>query len=260
MNAAGRAPISVVTGASSGIGRELAHVAAAKGHRLLIVADEVEIEQVAAELTTPTSEVRALVADLSTGHGVDALVSAIGDRPVELLMANAGRVLGGPFLDSDFPESKNLVDLNVSGTISLIHSVGSAMRQRGEGRILITGSIAGFVPGSHMAVYNATKAFLDSFSYALRDELRDTGVSVTCMMPGITDTRVFERGGMENTPAGDTDLKDDPARVAREGYDALMAGRAGVVTGNVGNKIQAALAGVVPAPMLARFNRLLAEE
>src|SRR3546814_5827442 len=109
-------------------------------------------------------------------------------RPVDALLANAGRGLGHGFLDQDLDKAKQVVNLNIVGTISLIHKVGRQMRQRGQGKILITGSIAGFIPGSFQAVYNGTKAFVDSFSTALRNELKDTGVTVTCLMPGPTET------------------------------------------------------------------------
>jgi len=152
---------------------------------------------------------------------------------------------------------RHFIDTNITGTIYLIQKVLPAMCQRGEGRILITGSIAGFMPGSFTAVYNGTKAFIDSFSFALRNELKDTGVTVTCLMPGATETDFFARAGMLDTKVG-TDEKDDRADVARVGFDAMMRGDGDVVSGWK-NKIQAGLANITPASVLAEQHRRMAE-
>src|SRR5205823_7564101 len=122
--------------------------------------------------------VDAIESDLATTQGVDEVVFAINSRSVKALLANAGHGLGHAFLDQDFEEARHVIDTNVTGTLYLIHKVGNEMRERGEGRILITGSIAGFMPGTYQAVYNGTKAFMDSFSFALREELQDFGVTV----------------------------------------------------------------------------------
>src|SRR4029079_3175640 len=127
------------------------------------------------------------------------------------------------FLDQDFDEVRHVIDTNVTGTVYLIQRVGRDMRARGSGRILITGSIAGFIPGTYQAVYNGTKAFIDSFSFALREELKDTGVSVSCLMPGPTETEFFKRADLMDTSVGQA-KKDDPAEVARIGYDAMLDG------------------------------------
>ena len=126
----------------------------------------------------------------------------MGDRRVDALLANAGHGLGQAFLDQDFEEIQHVIDTNITGTIYLIHQIAWKMRERGAGRILITGSIAGFMPGTYHAVYNGTKAFIDSFSYALRAELKDSGVTVTCLMPGATETEFFERAGLSDTKVG----------------------------------------------------------
>jgi short-subunit dehydrogenase len=152
---------------------------------------------------------------------------------------------------------EQVVDTNITGTLHLIHRFGNEMRRRNHGRILITGSIAGFTPGSFQAVYNGSKAFLNSFSFALREELRDTGVSVTCLMPGATETEFFARADMLDTAVGSQE-KDDPAMVARVGFDAMMNGEGDVVTG-LKNKIQSTLANVTPAGALARQHRKMAE-
>lgn len=243
--------LAVVTGASSGIGFELAKIAASKGYDLIIAADEQEIKDAAAELRRMGANVDAVVADLSTVEGVDRLAESIeaDGRSVDLLLANAGRGLGKGFLDQDFAEARRVIDTNVVGTVYLIQQVGIQMRTRGAGKILITGSIAGFIPGSYQAVYNGSKAFLNSFSFALRNELQDTGVTVTCLMPGPTDTRFFERADMLDTDVGQAE-KDDPAEVAKVGFDAMMNGEGDVVAGWK-NKFQAAMANVTPASVLA---------
>ncbi|MCW5737096.1 MAG: SDR family NAD(P)-dependent oxidoreductase [Enhydrobacter sp.] len=249
-------PLAIVTGASTGIGLELAKQCAANGFDLLICADEPEIEQAKTTLEGHGTSVEAIVADLATVEGVDRLLAAARSRPVDSLLANAGRGLGRGFLDQDFDEARRVVDTNITGTIYLIQKVGREMRSRGHGRILITGSIAGFMPGTFQAVYNGTKAFLDSFSFALRAELKGSGITVTCLMPGATETDFFERADMLDTKVG-TQKKDDPADVAETGFKAMMNGDGDVVTGWQ-NKLQAAIASVMPAAMTAEMHRKMA--
>lgn len=249
-------PFAIVTGASTGIGLELAKQCAANGFDLLICADEPEINQAKATLEGHGTAVQAVVADLATVEGVDRLLAVAGNRPIDALLANAGRGLGRGFLDQDFAEARRVVDTNITGTIYLIQKVGREMRGRGHGRILITGSIAGFMPGTFQAVYNGTKAFLDSFSFALRAELKGSGITVTCLMPGATETDFFERADMLDTKVG-TQKKDDPADVAATGFKAMMNGDGDVVTGWQ-NKLQAAIASVIPASVTAEMHRKMA--
>jgi short-subunit dehydrogenase len=249
--------LAVVTGASTGIGYELAKQCAENGFDLLVVADEAAISGAAQELRVLGGEVEPLEADLSTTEGVDKLYAAIKGRPVDALLANAGRGLGRGFLDQDFRDVRKVIDTNITGTVYLIQRIGRDMRSRRAGRILITGSIAGFTPGTYQAVYNATKAFLDSFSFALRHEVKDSGVSVTCLMPGATETEFFERADMMDTKVG-TAKKDDPADVAKTGFKAMMKGEGDVVTG-WHNKLQTAIASITPAGMLAEQHRKMAQ-
>ncbi|MCW2285328.1 short-subunit dehydrogenase [Rhodoblastus acidophilus] len=252
-------PLAVVTGASSGIGLGLARCCASAGHDLVIAADDAEIEKAALSLRSFGVAVEAVEADLSTKDGVDLLCNAVswGGRAPEILCANAGIGLGGGFLDQDLAKALKVVDTNVSGTLRLLHRMGRDMRANGAGRILITGSIAGFTPGAFQAVYNGTKAFLDSFSFALRAELEGSGVSVTCLMPGVTDTEFFARAELEDTKLAHS-KKDDPDEVARIGFDAMMRGEGDVVSG-WSNKLKTALALITPAEMLARTHKREAE-
>ena len=250
-------PLAIVTGASSGIGRELAREAVEHGYDLLIAADENEIQDAAQALRTASANVEAVQVDLSTTEGVDRLLAALKGREVEALLANAGRGLGHSFLDQDFEQVRKVVDTNITGTIYLVHKVGQAMRARNAGRILITGSIAGFLPGSFQAVYNGTKAFLNSFSWAIRNELKDTAVSVTCLMPGATETEFFERADMLDTKVGQAS-KDDAADVAKTGFAAMLRGDGDVVYG-LKNKVQSAIANVLPAAVTAQLHRGMSE-
>ena len=246
-------PFAIVTGASTGIGLELARRCANEGYDLLIAADEPEIEQAAASLRAGGAEVQSLQVDLATTEGVDKLYAAAKGRPVDALLANAGRGLGHAFLDQDFGKARRVVDTNITGTIYLVQKVGRDMRSLGRGRILFTGSIAGFTPGSFNATYNGTKAFVDSFAFALRNELKDTGVTVTCLMPGATETEFFERADMLDTKIGQSN-KDDPADVAKAGYEAMMSGEGDVVTG-LKNKVMSAAALFTPSDTLAEQHR-----
>jgi uncharacterized protein len=250
-------PLAIVTGASSGIGYELAQCCAQGGFDLLIAADEPSIHDAAKLLEASGSRVEAVQADLATLEGVDQLYAALGGRPVAALLANAGRGLGRAFLDQDFADIIHVIDTNVTGTLYLVHKVGKDMRARGQGRILITGSIAGFMPGTYQAVYNGTKAMLDSFSFALRAELKDSGVSVTCLMPGATETEFFERADLLDTKVG-VEKKQPADEVAKLGFEAMMRGEGDVIAG-WSNKLRAAIANVTPNEMLAEQHRKMAE-
>ena len=250
-------PLAVVTGASSGIGRQLAVLAAEEGFDLVIAADT-SLDEVAEQVRALDAHATVVQGDLATIEGVDAVIRAVAGRPVAALLANAGHGLGHAFLDQDFADVVHVLDTNISGTLYLVHQIGKRMRGAGSGRILFTGSIAGYMPGSYSAVYNATKAFIDSFALALRNELQDSGVTVTCLMPGVTDTGFFERAGMMDTKVGTQDDKMDPADVARIGFQAMMKGESDVVAG-MKNKLQVAMAGIMPKEALAEQHRKMAQ-
>jgi uncharacterized protein len=250
-------PLAVVTGASSGIGYELARQCAEHGFDLVIAADT-PMQPAASDLQALGARVETVDADLATKGGVDQVFDALAGREPDVLIANAGHGLGRAFLDQDFADITHVIDTNITGTLYLIHRVGQVMRSRGAGRMLITGSIAGFMPGTFQAVYNGTKAFIDSFSWALRNEIKDTGVTVTCLMPGVTDTEFFERADLMDTKVGTQENKADPSEVARIGFKAMMDGEGDVVAG-LKNKLQSALASVTPAGVLAEQHRKMAE-
>jgi len=248
---------AIVTGASSGIGYELAKLCAQDGFDLLIAADEAEINEAAQELQALGSTVEAVQVDLATLEGVDRLYAAAQGRPVDALLANAGRGLGRSFLEQDFTDIRHVIDTNITGTVYLVQKVLAEMASRGKGRILITGSIAGHMPGPFQAVYHGTKAFVDSFAAALRNEMKETEITITCLQPGGTETEFFARADMLDTKMG-TQEKDDPADVAKAGFEAMQKGEAEVVTGWK-NKAQVAMAGVMPTGALAEMNRKLNE-
>jgi short-subunit dehydrogenase len=224
----------------------------------LVVAADQPLEGAAADFRALGAQVDSVQGDLATREGLEALLAAVRGRTVDALLANAGHGLGHGFLDQDFAEVLHVVNTNISGTIYLVQKVGQAMRQQGRGRILLTGSIAGFQPGSFQAVYNGTKAFIDSFSAALRNELKDTGITVTCLMPGVTDTGFFARAGMLDTKVAADDNKMDPAEVAKIGFKSMMDGEADVVAG-LKNKLQVAMAKVTPSQVSAEQHRKIAE-
>jgi short-subunit dehydrogenase len=249
-------PLAIVTGASSGIGYELARLFAQDGFDLVVAADT-PLAEAKQAFESLSARVETLQTDLSTEAGVQSLYELVAGRPVDALAANAGHGLGEGFLDQDFDDILHVINTNITGTTRLLHLVGRDMRSRGKGQILLTGSIAGLMPGAFAAVYNASKAYVDSFSFALRNELKDTGVSVTVLMPGPTDTEFFERAGMEDTVVGQG-KKMDPADVAKIGYHAMQRGEGDVVAG-VMNKLQAATAAVTPQTALAEMHRKQAE-
>jgi short-subunit dehydrogenase len=244
--------LAIVTGASSGIGLELAKLAAQDGYDLIVAADTPFVDA-AAGLGNGGADVRSIEADLSTKQGVDQLLVLIGDRPVDVLVANAGHGLGHAFLDQPTEEWMHVVNTNITGTLLLIQPILRKMVQRGEGRVLITGSIAGHMAGSFQAVYNGSKAFIDSFAAAIGNEIKDSGVTVTCLKPGATETNFFHRAHLDDTKVGQAE-KDDPADVAKTGWEAMKNGEAAVIHG-LKNKMQVAAADVMTDAMTAEIHR-----
>jgi short-subunit dehydrogenase len=251
------ARFAIITGASTGIGLELAKLAAKDGYDLLVVADTPFVD--ASAVLSDRGSVETLETDLSTLDGVDRLLDAAGGRQIDLLCANAGHGLGHAFLDQEVADWRHVIDTNITGTLYLLQKVLKDMVARDAGKVLVTGSIAGFIPGSFQAVYNGTKAFVDNFTDALRNEIKESkGVTITTLMPGPTETDFFHRAGMDDTSVGASDSKSDPADVAKDGWDAVMAGKASIVSGWK-NKLQQATANVTPASVLAEQHRKMAE-
>ena len=254
-------PLAIVTGASSGIGIELAKQFAGHGFDLVLAADRDLGDAADAVRAGGGVVVASVKGDLSTREGVDRLyqTAKTGGRPVAALAANAGIGLGHGFLDQDLDDALKVVETNIVGTIALIHAVGRDMRAAGEGRILITSSVASMIPGTFQAVYNGSKAFLQSFSFALRNELKDSGVTVTALLPGATDTEFFDRAGLSDTKVGSAgDKNDDPTMVAKVGFEALMKGQGDIVAG-FKNKLQVAATHILPDTQLAETHRGMAE-
>lgn len=241
-------PLGIVTGASSGIGYELAKELAKRGFDLIVAAEDPGIERAAGEIGRTGSKVIPVQIDLATYDGVENFYKSVkaGGRPVDVAVLNAGVGVGGDFTrETDLQAELNLIDINVVSPVHLAKRVLKDMVERKQGRVLITSSIAAMAPGPFEAVYAASKAFLFSFSHALRNELQDSGVTVTALMPGPTETNFFHRAGMDNTKIGQSE-KDDPAQVAREGIEALMAGEDHVVAGSFKNKVFAATGRIAP--------------
>ncbi|MES2744541.1 MAG: SDR family NAD(P)-dependent oxidoreductase [Bdellovibrionota bacterium] len=245
-------PIAVVTGASSGIGYELAKQFAMHGFDLIVAAEDRAIEDIRPALEAFGANVEAVQVDLSSyieTEGFAADINALG-LPISALALNAGVGVGGEFArTTDLDAELALIRLNVQSLVHLTKRLVTGMVARGEGRILFTSSLAATSPGPYLAVYAASKAFVQSFAEALRFELKDTGVTVTSLMPGATDTKFFQRANMENTKVGQGP-KDDPADVAEEGFAALIAGKDHVVTG-LKNKVQGTLSKVLPETVTA---------
>jgi uncharacterized protein len=241
---------AVVTGASSGIGLELARVCVQNGFDVMISAEDARIADVAAELSASDGViVQSVQADLSKREGVQALFDAI-QRPIDVLMLNAGVGVGGAFAETDLEAELKMIALNCNHTVHLAKLVVPQMIARKTGRILITGSEVSTAPNPYQAVYGATKAFVMSFGEALRYELKDQGVTVTVLQPGATDTEFFERADLTDTKVGQG-KKDDPAQVAKQGFDAMMAGKDSVAGGSFKSRMETFMNELLPETMKA---------
>jgi short-subunit dehydrogenase len=261
MESDGNRPLALVTGASTGIGHALAREFLDHDFDVVAVADEADIHTAAAELGGGAGTMIPVQADLSTADGVETTWTAVrstGRTPTAVAL-NAGIGVNGRFDQTSLEDDLRLVDLNVRSTVHLAKLASRAMVAAGEGHILVTSSIAAVAPGPYHTTYAASKAFVHSFAEGIRVELRDTGVTVTSLMPGPTETEFFSRADMEDTAVGSSDSKDDPADVARAGYQALMAGKSSVVAGSFKNRLQAEIGTHLPdalaAPILARMTK-----
>ncbi|MEG4805355.1 SDR family NAD(P)-dependent oxidoreductase [Microcoleus sp. ARI1-B5] len=261
MNSSLTRPLAVVTGASNGIGYELAKQFAQHNFDLLVTATGPSINEAAQAFEGLGAQVETVEADLATYEGVETLYNKIKatGRSVDAIAINAGVGVGGDFArETDLKDELNLINLNVVSSVHLAKRVVKDMVDRGQGRILFTSSIAALMPGTFEAVYAASKAFIHSFSEALRNELKDTGVTVTALMPGPTDTNFFHRAGMDDTKVG-ADKKDDPAQVAKQGFEALMAGKDHIIAGSLKTKIMGTASKILPDTVNAEGHRQLTE-
>ncbi|MFJ4338487.1 SDR family NAD(P)-dependent oxidoreductase [Streptomyces sp. NPDC088915] len=254
-------PLALVTGASSGIGFELARQLAERGYDLVVNAeDDARLQQAAQQVRAAGARVEVVRADLRDPEQTERLFAAATGlgRPLDVVVLNAGVGQGGAFVDTDLADELEIIDLNVRSTVHLAKLTLRDMAARDRGRVLVTSSIASTMPGSFQAVYNASKSFLQSFTEALQNELEDTAVTLTSLMPGPTETDFFHRADMDDTKVGQQD-KDDPAQVARQGLDALFSGKDKIVAGSVKTKAQAAANKVLPDSLKAEAHRKMAE-
>ncbi|MFD7436002.1 SDR family NAD(P)-dependent oxidoreductase [Streptomyces sp. NPDC059861] len=253
-------PLALVTGASSGIGFELAKQFAENGYNLLLTAEDGGLHQAAKEIRAHGAEVEAVQIDLAAPGGVERLHTAVtaGGQPVAAAAFNAGVGKGGPFVETAVDDEIRIIDLNITSTVRLAKHLLPDMVRRGEGRVLFTSSIAATMPGSFQAVYNASKSFVQSFAEALQNELKDSGLTITSLMPGPTETEFFRRADMEDTKVGQQE-KDDPAKVAKDGFEALMSGKKKTVAGSAKTKAQGLVNKVLPDSAKAAAHRKMAE-
>ncbi|MGE2713247.1 SDR family NAD(P)-dependent oxidoreductase [Mycolicibacterium litorale] len=251
--------LALVTGASSGIGFELAKCFARDGYDLVVAAEDDGINDVPERLSEFGSAVQAIQVDLREPDSVEHLYrsTVAGDRVLAAAALNAGIGRGGMFIETELVDDLSIVDLNVRSTVHLAKLVLRDMANREEGRVLFTSSVASMMPGSYQTVYNASKSFIQSFAEALRDELRDTSITVTSLMPGATDTNFFRRANLLESPMGKMP-KDDPAKVAQQGYEALMRGDQKVVAASLTSKVMGTASRVLPDRAKAVGSRLMA--
>ena len=256
-------PFAVVTGASSGIGYYLARVFAENGYDLFVAADSEKINAVLPDFETFNVEVQSLQVDLASYEGVEELWIALDatGRDVDAIAINAGIGVGGDFArETDLKEELKLIQLNVTSTVHLAKRVLHQMVARDKGKILFTSSIAGDMPTPLEAVYGASKAFVQSFAQSLRSELEGTGITITALQPGPTDTNFFHRAGLDNTEVGSTGKNtNDPEEVARQGYKALMEGKDHVYASSLKTKLQGEIGKLVPKSIKAEQHKKMSK-
>jgi uncharacterized protein len=254
--------LALVTGASSGIGLELAKELANRGYDLVIASFGERLNDAAKDIRSRGPQVTEVNADLATREGVDQLwevVQSLG-RPVDIACINAGVGVGGLFFDTALAEELNMVELNCVGTVQLAKLVVRQMKELNAGKILFTASIAGEMVAPREAVYAATKAFVLSFAHSLRYELKDSGITVTALQPGPTDTDFFHRAGMDDTEVGQKGKSESqPNDVARQGIEALLAGKDHVYAASFKTKLEGALANVIPGNIKAAMHDKMAQ-
>jgi short-subunit dehydrogenase len=254
--------VALITGASSGIGLSLSKELASRGFDLIVCSAGNRLASAADELESLGVQVTVIQEDLATREGIDSLWTKVlaSGRPISVACINAGVGVGGLFTETDLDEELNMVALNCAGTVHLAKHVTQHMQALGAGKILFTASIAGEMVAPREAVYAATKAFVLSFAQSLRYELRDTGINVTALQPGPTDTDFFHRAGMDDTHVGTEGLHEsEPDDVAKQGIEALFAGKDHVYTASLKTKMEGMLANVVPGSVKAAMHEKMAK-
>jgi uncharacterized protein len=254
--------LALVTGASSGIGLSLAKELGARGYDLVICSAGTRLDSAADTLRASEIEVEVIQADLATREGIDGLWNAVKglSRPLDIACINAGVGVGGLFYETDLDEELNMIELNCAGTVHLAKHVIKSMLAHDGGKILFTASIAGEMVAPREAVYAATKAFLLSFAHSVRYELRDSNITVTALQPGPTDTDFFHRAGMDDTEVGAKGKTESaPDDVARQGIEALLAGKDHVYAASTKTKLEGMLANVVPGSVKGSMHEKMAK-
>ena len=253
-------PCALVTGASSGIGLELAKQFAQHGWDVVVTAEDAELEAAAEQVRALGAGVQAVRADLTRYDGVEELYAALRStgRPLDAAALNAGVGVAGRFTETDLAAELGIVQLNIASTVHLAKRLVPDMVARGEGRLLFTSSTVSRMPAPFQLVYGGSKAFVQSFAQGLRQELADTGVSVTALLPGPTETEFFERADAEDTKVGAAS-KDSAAQVAEQGYEGLMAGKDHVVAGSLKTRLTTHAAAVTPDVVGAKQHASMSE-
>lgn len=246
-------PLAVITGASSGIGYELARQFAENDYDLIIASEDGNIEEAGEFLRDLDANVQALQTDLRYYEGVEELYALIQEngQPVDAIAINAGIGVGGPFLDNSLEQEFAMIDLNVKSVVHLAKRVIGDMAVRNEGKVLFTASVVSESPAPYQAVYAGTKAFVLNFAEGIRNELKDTNITVTALLPGATETNFFQRAGLDDTKVAQS-KKDDPADVAKDGFKALMRGDDKVIAHSMKSKVQGVMGKLMPDKMNAK--------
>lgn len=247
---------ALITGATSGIGNELAKLFAKDQYNLIIVGrDQQQLDTTANELKQNGIDVITMVKDLFNRDEVFSLCDDVAQTgiQVDVLVNDAGQGLYGLFQDNDLDRELKIIDLNIAALTILTKHFLKEMVARNSGKILNLASIASTAPGPWQAVYHGTKAYVLSLTEAIREEVKDTEIVITALLPGVTDTDFFNKAGMQDSKiVQDKSAMADPAKVAKDGYDALMAGTDKVVSG-LKNKVQVAMGNVTPDTTLAHM-------